>query len=318
VTKLGRNDPCYCGSGKKYKKCCLAKDEKVRFEKVSAPTETPSIFNHLSYEEVDAYSTKEIIDTLRGYGIPFDKTVFLDDVETFYSAEGVSENWFDKYQLTISGRMEDFPWFAAWVLWERMAPSENLSMEQMHVKIQKGYNLWKEDDPVLACDEWLEVWERLKYRMKPEYKSLDYLNEQYRSTFFIGNFVQDLEHMLYQAGRIDDVYFEKRITYCREFCRLFPEADELMFHNMRRAIADSYSMLKKYDLAEKEFEQLVADFPDNPWSYIGWGDMLYMDKKQDYEQAKALYEKARSLSPGHPDIDVEVAEERLAGLSRSL
>lgn len=24
---VGRNDPCYCGSGKKYKKCCLAKDE---------------------------------------------------------------------------------------------------------------------------------------------------------------------------------------------------------------------------------------------------------------------------------------------------
>jgi preprotein translocase subunit SecA len=23
--KVGRNDPCYCGSGKKYKKCCLAK-----------------------------------------------------------------------------------------------------------------------------------------------------------------------------------------------------------------------------------------------------------------------------------------------------
>jgi uncharacterized protein len=22
-TKIGRNDPCKCGSGKKYKKCCL-------------------------------------------------------------------------------------------------------------------------------------------------------------------------------------------------------------------------------------------------------------------------------------------------------
>jgi hypothetical protein len=22
--KIGRNDPCVCGSGKKYKKCCLA------------------------------------------------------------------------------------------------------------------------------------------------------------------------------------------------------------------------------------------------------------------------------------------------------
>ena len=23
-SRLGRNDPCHCGSGKKYKKCCLA------------------------------------------------------------------------------------------------------------------------------------------------------------------------------------------------------------------------------------------------------------------------------------------------------
>ncbi|MBZ4241354.1 SEC-C domain-containing protein, partial [Mycobacterium tuberculosis] len=23
--KVGRNDPCPCGSGKKYKQCCLAK-----------------------------------------------------------------------------------------------------------------------------------------------------------------------------------------------------------------------------------------------------------------------------------------------------
>ncbi|MFV9631495.1 MAG: SEC-C metal-binding domain-containing protein [Methanosarcinales archaeon] len=24
-TKIGRNDPCPCGSGKKYKKCCMIK-----------------------------------------------------------------------------------------------------------------------------------------------------------------------------------------------------------------------------------------------------------------------------------------------------
>jgi len=28
--RVGRNDPCPCGSGKKYKKCCLAKDEAAR------------------------------------------------------------------------------------------------------------------------------------------------------------------------------------------------------------------------------------------------------------------------------------------------
>ncbi len=30
MTKLGRNDPCHCGSGKKYKKCHLPIDEANR------------------------------------------------------------------------------------------------------------------------------------------------------------------------------------------------------------------------------------------------------------------------------------------------
>ena len=29
VAKLGRNEPCHCGSGKKYKKCCYAKDQEL-------------------------------------------------------------------------------------------------------------------------------------------------------------------------------------------------------------------------------------------------------------------------------------------------
>lgn len=32
MRKVGRNDPCPCGSGKKYKKCCMAKDEVQRTE----------------------------------------------------------------------------------------------------------------------------------------------------------------------------------------------------------------------------------------------------------------------------------------------
>ncbi|GEK89136.1 SEC-C motif-containing protein [Alkalibacterium putridalgicola] len=28
--KLGRNDPCHCGSGKKYKKCCINKDQQKK------------------------------------------------------------------------------------------------------------------------------------------------------------------------------------------------------------------------------------------------------------------------------------------------
>ena len=40
----GRNEPCYCGSGKKYKQCCLAKDEaaaaKARADAAAANADT--------------------------------------------------------------------------------------------------------------------------------------------------------------------------------------------------------------------------------------------------------------------------------------
>lgn len=30
MAKIGRNDPCPCGSGKKYKKCCLSKTDEAQ------------------------------------------------------------------------------------------------------------------------------------------------------------------------------------------------------------------------------------------------------------------------------------------------
>ena len=34
--KVGRNDPCPCGSGKKYKHCCYAKDSAKQAEEAAA------------------------------------------------------------------------------------------------------------------------------------------------------------------------------------------------------------------------------------------------------------------------------------------
>src|SRR6266704_852102 len=38
----GRNDPCPCGSGKKYKKCCLGKDREALESQARAVTEAQS------------------------------------------------------------------------------------------------------------------------------------------------------------------------------------------------------------------------------------------------------------------------------------
>lgn len=40
MTQVGRNDPCPCGTAKKYKKCCLAKDQEQVRQRARAARET--------------------------------------------------------------------------------------------------------------------------------------------------------------------------------------------------------------------------------------------------------------------------------------
>ena len=108
----------------------------------------------------------------------------------------------------------------------------------------------------------------------------------------------------------DPVYFEKRIHYCREFCKYFPEEEELIIHNMHRAIAESYAKLDQFEEAEREFEKLVQDFPGNPWGYIGWGD-LFFDELKDFDKARELYEKALAIAD---EYEILAVKERLEEL----
>ena len=48
MAKTGRNDPCPCGSGNKYKKCCLTKDEAAGRERLAAAVQPPASPPHLS------------------------------------------------------------------------------------------------------------------------------------------------------------------------------------------------------------------------------------------------------------------------------
>ena len=76
--KIGRNDPCPCGSGKKYKRCCLEKDEANRVIRLGTGQEQDeetksravvtdlvkdeNVWNHPTYQEI----AKHLIDNLKG------------------------------------------------------------------------------------------------------------------------------------------------------------------------------------------------------------------------------------------------------------
>ncbi|MFC4304376.1 SEC-C metal-binding domain-containing protein [Cohnella boryungensis] len=82
MQKLGRNDPCHCGSGQKYKKCCLSKDEasnvtRITSNKQHTPTdviETELAWPNLLHQLIARhflngtsylYEEQEIVATLR-------------------------------------------------------------------------------------------------------------------------------------------------------------------------------------------------------------------------------------------------------------
>ncbi len=305
MSKIGRNDPCPCGSGKKYKKCCIVKP----LPEMGQKSFQQYLDSYWSYKEANEMSTEEIISKLHSMGIVFEEEIFLREVEEFYSAQQLSENWFKSFNVSALDRDEDFPFFSAWILWERLAPRNILSMEQMCDLIDEGYNYLAEKDLESACEVWLNVWDAIKFRIKPEFKDMGYLDRQYKGSFFISNFCQDLEMVLHNAGLRNQIYFEKAINYAKEFCSCFPNEKELIIHNMRRSIADSYIYLNKIDEAKREFTSLINDYPNNPWSYIAYGDMyqggINMDK--DLSTAKEFYEKALLFAEDKDD-ELAIAE----------
>lgn len=59
MAKIGRNDPCPCGSGNKYKRCCLAKDEAASLAasqaRQAASAERAKALRDALEEELDPY-----------------------------------------------------------------------------------------------------------------------------------------------------------------------------------------------------------------------------------------------------------------------
>lgn len=81
-------------------------------------------------------------------------------------------------------------------------------------------------------------------------------------------------------------------------------------------VAESYSSLGYYKQAELVYKKLVQDYPDNPWGYIGLGDMYFLDHEKDYVKAKEFYEK--SLAIARDKSDIKALKERLEDLENEI
>jgi tetratricopeptide (TPR) repeat protein len=308
VTEIGRNNPCPCGSGKKFKKCCF--DTPLNL----FPRLSPTRNHHWSQEEIRGIPTDKIIEKLEMCGIPFKPDEFLDDVGQCLGAYDIYERWKTRFTLTAQGFDEDFPWMATEVLWERLAPNK-VSTEQLDDWMQDGYDLIKNGIESVGCNIWLKVWRELKPRFTKSMRTVEDADSVFQGMQSLFNWCQDVEQELGNAALDDAVFHDHRIRYCREFCEFFPDSREIV-QDMRLAIAESFFLTDRTDESEREFQAVVTDYPKSPWGYIMWGDMYSGDFGSPLNRPKAeeLYRKALGIDPEED----RTIQERLQALDKDL
>ncbi len=60
MAKIGRNDPCPCGSGKKYKKCCAGKNDAALAQRRAAAAARLTLMNAVETLQQDAAAAKVV------------------------------------------------------------------------------------------------------------------------------------------------------------------------------------------------------------------------------------------------------------------
>lgn len=163
-------------------------------------------------------------------------------------------------------------------------------------QIVAGNRLAASNQIVRACDAWLDAWENIKAVMAEEHIiDLPALQDKYKWTDFVSNYVQDLEELLHNAGLEDPRYISGRIRYCGELLEVCGNEDELLIENTRRAIAESHYALGNKTECDRLFRMWLADDPAWGWGHIGWADCYLFGTKSiqpDYVKAGEIIGRA--------------------------
>lgn len=351
--KVGRNDPCPCGSGKKYKRCCLgnpvthyAKPEAVKvpigrlsimrskrilqkdlelmgkLNKIVPRNDAGESFkefyeNVWDDEKVRKMDTAEIIKKLESINVEFKLEQFKEQTTQYICAVRLAEEHYYTQNHNAQDKDEDFIWIAICELWKRLTP-QRWNIEMIDDYMQDGYEEIKNRNYEKGLSKWETAWEMIKYIVPAHIASVSgadtFMPEPLTQS--IHNWCQDFETELHNAGLKERGYFKKLIKYCREFCERFYETGGLIIQNMLRAEAESYLLLGDRVLADELFEGIIKKFPDSVWGYVSWADTYTFDfyGEKFIDHSKA--EKIYKLGLIRCKEENDVIHERLESLSK--
>ncbi|MBX5437471.1 MAG: hypothetical protein IRZ33_09690, partial [Alicyclobacillaceae bacterium] len=261
-------------------------------------------------------SNEAILARLQSLGVVLTEEEFLALTDTVEASEELVYHWFTDTELGRMGLEEDFPFFAAWVLWERLRPDKPC-LAQFSEWMEEGYDWWGKDD-MRAFTPWWTLWEGVKaWAARKQIRSVQDLDKQVGrySTQFYQNWLNDLDDLLQNLSVRDLKYAQRRLEWARDASQQFAESDDLTLLNWGRAQGESLFRLGDPEAGDAVYRQLTERFPDDIWAYVGWGDEYSPDFAAapayvDPERALRIYRLAlEHVEPG--SVDEETIRERM-------
>ena len=165
--KVGRNDLCPCGSGLKFKKCCIDKDELINGRTASANYPLNETFGGCDAigegfdDDQDALANKinamrnkqpeELFKILEELELPVTKEIMIEDAADVDSVVNLCQLWQDRYRSMDSIEEYEMMWAAAKILWEKLDPAGTPCLETISDKIIRGYKCLRKESSVAAA-----------------------------------------------------------------------------------------------------------------------------------------------------------------------
>jgi hypothetical protein len=307
MAKIGRNDPCPCGSGKKYKKCCLGNEmhptgtlAKAMPEfSPSPPADAPPCTAYVLaklFEKSELYtrmkrrepkrarryctpgevaklSTEAIVAHLGELGVDASREAYLSHTEGQTSAWAIAQKWRRTIDKALSRYDEDFVGLGACELWKRYCP-ERPSVEMLDDWMQEGYELMAQGEYTRACDRWHEVWEHIRPRLHPEMRTAHATASAFNGSQYLFNWIQDYVLELHNVAVDERRYAEQGRELCQAVLAQFPDESELFRINFRADLGEFHYMLGEDEQGERVMLELIRDHSDCAAGYARLADIL--------------------------------------------
>ncbi len=283
IVKISRNQPCPCGSGKKYKKCCLEKDDREHTSK--------------SMNTLD--STASGLDTAVGATAPlppYAAAKLFEESEPFVEM---------KRRQPARAALFWTPSRAAALETEELVTAlrelgvdgSRDAIEMLDDWMQEGYRFMMDGRGAQACERWSTVWELVRSRLRAAMRTCDDASVVFDGSQVLFNWVQDFALELHNAAVDNARYADTGVQLCEDVLHHFPDETELFRLNFRADLGEFYYLAGRPQDGERVLLNLIRDYPDRAAGYARLSDILAYgarrhDTPRDPQRAEKLLEDA--------------------------